>query len=124
MLITLRLSFWAARVMVVMASLALCVALVGFALARFVTQAVANPRLPMELATIEAAVNYFPNSARLQARLAAALVENGIAPGESHEELSARAFTHAAIAVRLAPANHEYWLLLAAAAELQGSLEE
>ena len=110
--------------MVVIAGLALCVALVGFALARFVTQAVANPRLPMELATIEAAVNYFPNSARLQARLAAALVENGIAPGESHEELSARAFTHAAIAVRLAPANHEYRLLLAAAAELQGSLKE
>ncbi|MEO6726875.1 MAG: hypothetical protein ABIP14_16425 [Blastocatellia bacterium] len=107
-----------------MASLALCVALVGFALARFVTQAVANPQLPMELATIEAAASYFPNSARLQARLAAALVENGIAPGESHEELSARAFTHATIAVRLAPANHEYRLLLAAAAELQGNLEE
>lgn len=124
MLISLRLSFWAVRVVIVMASFALCVALVGFSLVRFVTQAVANPRLPMELATIEAAVSYFPNSARLQARLAAALVENGINPGESHEELAERAFTHATLAVKLAPANHEYRLLMAAAAELQGHLEE
>jgi hypothetical protein len=106
------------------AGLALFAGLVGFALMRFVAQAVASPRLPMELATIAAAADYFPNSARLQARLAAALVENSIAPGESHEELAARAFTHAASAVRLAPANHEYRLLLAAAAELQGDLEQ
>lgn len=124
MKVTLRLSFWAARVAVMIAGLALFIALIGFALARFVTQAVASPRLPMELATIEAAANYFPNSARLQARLTAALVENGIAPGESHEELAARAFTHAASAVRLAPANYEYRLLLAAAAELQGNLAD
>src|SRR5882672_5021105 len=124
MKITLRLSFWAARAALLIAGLALFVALIGFALARFVTQAVASPRLPMEPATIEAAANYFPNSARLQARLAAALVENGISPGDSHEELAARAFTHAASAVRLAPANHEYRLLLAAAAELQGNLAD
>src|SRR5436190_11385755 len=124
MKITLRLSYWAARVAVMIAALALFIALIGFALVRFVTQAVASPRLPMELATIEAAANYFPHSARLQARLAAALVENGIAPGESHEELAARAFTHATSAVKLAPANYEYRLLLAAAAELQGNLAD
>ncbi len=124
MLITLRLSIWAARGAVMIAGLVLFSALIGFATVRFVTQAVANPRLPMELATIEAAASYFPNSARLQARLAAALVENGVAAGESHEELAARAFMHATSAVKLAPANYEYHLLLAAAAELQGRLDD
>ncbi len=89
---------------------------------QFVVCAVANPRLPVDLATIESALNYFPDSAKLHARLAAELVERPSEDSESHESVAGRAFHHALRAVQLAPENHEFRLLLAAAAELRGEM--
>lgn len=92
------------------------------ALLWFVTSVVVNPKMQMSLATVESGAYYFPNSAKLQARLAARLIEKGADAAESHEVLAERAFRHALQAVQLAPKNHEYRLLLAAAAELRGEM--
>lgn len=92
----------------------------GIALLYFVISVVANPRTPVDLPTVESAVSYFPRSARLHARLAAKLVENGSRATESHEAMANRAFQHALQAVQLAPDNYQYRMLLAAASELRG----
>lgn len=96
---------------------------VVFASLRFVTSVVANPRLQVDLSTIESAVSSFPNSAKLQARLAARLIESSSENAESHESMAERAFRHASRAVVLAPENYEYRLLLAAAAESRGEMQ-
>lgn len=95
---------------------------VGLTLFWFVGSAVVNPKMQVNLATMESAARYFPNSAKLKARLAAKLIEHGTDEAESHEILAERAFRHALQAVQLAPKNHEYKLLLAAAAELRGEM--
>lgn len=89
---------------------------------QFFISAVGNPRLPIDLVTIESALSYFPDSAKLHARLAAELIERPGEDSESHESLAGRAFHHAQRAVQLTPENHEFWLLLAAAAELRGEM--
>lgn len=103
-------------------ALILFVGVIGFTLLWFVTSVVANPKMQVHLSTIESAASYFPNSAKLQARLAAKLVERGAETVESHESLAERAFRHSLRAVQLSPKNHEYRLLLAAAAELRGEM--
>lgn len=103
-------------------ALVLLVGVIGFTLVWFVTSVVANPKMQIGLSTVESAASYFPNSARLQARLAAKLVERGPEVAESHDSLTERAFRHSRQAVQLAPKNHEYRLLLAAAAELRGEM--
>jgi len=124
MKLTLNLSFIGARVAVFCAALVLAVLFIGFALTRFVTAVISSSSFAVNLPALEAAAVYFPNSAKVQARLAARLVESELDATESHETLSERAFQHASRAVTLAPANYEYRVLLAAAAELQGKLPE
>ncbi len=124
MKITLNLSFIGARVAVFCAALVLAFGFIGFAMMRFVTSVVSSSAFAVNLPALEAAAVYFPNSAKVQARLAARLVESELDATESHETLSERAFQHASRAVILAPANYEYRVLLAAAAELQGKLAE
>ena len=95
---------------------------IGFTLPWFVISVVADPKMQIDLSTVESAASYFPNSARLQARLAAKLVESGAETAESHESRANRAFRHAWRSVQLSHKNHEYRLLLAAAAELRGEM--
>lgn len=97
-------------------------ATVVLACCQFVVSAVANPRLPIDLVTIESALTYFPDSAKLHARFAAELIERPSDDFESHESVARRAFQHAFRAVQLMPENHEFWLVLAAAAELRGEM--
>lgn len=97
-------------------------AITGFASLQFIVSAISSPRMPIDLATIESATRYFPGSARLQARLASNLIESQTENIESHELIAERAFRHALSAVQLAPENHQYRLLLAAAAELRGEM--
>ena len=123
MKISLDLSSLGARTLTFIAALGLFSVGIGFGLARFVTEVAANPRLPVSLRVIEATAAYFPNSAPVQARLAARLVEGEMEAAQSHEALAARALYHASRAVKLAPANYEYRVLLSAAAELQGNGE-
>lgn len=124
MKISFNLSFLGARVAVFCAALVLATGFIGFALVRFVTAVISSSSFAVNLPALEAAAVYFPDSAKVQARLAARLVESELDATESHETLSERAFQHASRAVALAPANYEYRVLLAAAAELQGKLVE
>lgn len=122
MKISLHLSSIGLRLVVFGLALVLCLALVGIELQRFVTSVVANPGLTIEPALLQSAAAYFPDSAKVQARMAAQLIERGSGIGQSHEALADNAFQYASRAVELAPANYEYRVLLSAAAELKGDL--
>jgi tetratricopeptide (TPR) repeat protein len=102
-----------------------CVAgFIGLALTHFVASVMADPQVQLDTATIEAAAEYFPNSAWVQARMAARLIESGIDETQSHERAATASVRHAARAVSLAPSNYEFRILLAAARELNGDLAE
>ncbi|MFN0111150.1 MAG: tetratricopeptide repeat protein [Blastocatellia bacterium] len=122
MKISLQLSSIGLRLAVFGVALALSLALVGIELRRFVTSVVANPGIVIDPALLQSVTAYFPNSAKVQARMAAQLIESGSGNGQSHEALANSAFQHASRAVELAPANFEYRVLLSAAAELKGDL--
>lgn len=94
----------------------------GLAVLRFVKAVVTDPQVPVERATLEAAAAYFPDSARVQARLAAHLIEADIDASDTHERTAERAVYHAARAASLAPWNYDTHVLLASAKELQGDL--
>lgn len=123
MKISLNLSSLALRVLVFGLALAVCAGFMGAELRRFVTGVIANPAVAMDLAMVESAAAYFPNSAKVHARLASRLVESQLDGRQSHEVLSEKALSHANKAVELAPANFEYRILLSAAAELKGNGE-
>lgn len=120
MKISFNLSSIALRVLAFGLALILCAGLAGAELRRFVTSVVANPGLAIDLTVLESAAAYFPNSAKVQARLASRMVESQLDGKQSHEAMAESAFRHAAKAVELAPANYEYRVLLSAAAELKG----
>jgi tetratricopeptide (TPR) repeat protein len=103
-------------------AVAVCVLFATLALSRFVIAVASDPQIEVGQEMIEAAAAYFPDSARLQARLAARLIETGAAQTEAHEAIADRAVHSASRAVRLAPWHYENWLLLAAAQELKGNL--
>ena len=96
----------------------------SLAIMQFVISVVADPQLKAATATIEAAADYFPNSAWVQARMAARLIESGVDKTASHERAASRAVRYALRAVRLAPSNYEFRILLAAARELNGDIVE
>lgn len=120
MKISFQLSSVALRVLAFGLALILCAGLAGAEIRRFVTNVVASPGLPIDLTMLESAAAYFPNSAKVRARLASRMVESQLDGKQSHEALAETAFRHAAKAVELAPANYEYRVLLSAAAELKG----
>lgn len=122
MKISLNLSSIGVRVVVFGLALILCFGLIGFELQRFITSVVANSAVAIDLPTLESAAVYFPNSAKVQARLAARMIESQLDGQQSHEVLTEKAMRHASRAVELAPANYEYRVLLSAAAELKGDL--
>lgn len=122
MKISLHLSSLGLRVVVFGLALVLCLGLVGLELRRFVTSVVANPGIAIDPTLLQAVATYFPNSAKVQARMAAQLIEGSSDNRQSHEALADSAFQHASRAVELAPANYEYRVLLSAAAELKGDM--
>lgn len=123
MKISLRLSSMGLRAALLGGTLMLCLGLIAFELQRFITSVIASTSIELDLATLKSAADYFPTSARLQARLAARLIESQSDSGQSHEALAESAFQHASRAVELAPSNFEYRVLLSAAAELKGDLD-
>lgn len=90
----------------------------------FALDVAADPNTEVRGETLELAAAYFPDSAKLQARIAARLIERGAISSETPDEVADRAVRAATRAVLLAPSQHENWLLLAAARELQGELRE
>lgn len=123
MKISFNLSSITLRVLVFGLVLVVCAGLMGAELRRFMTGVIASPAVTLDLAVIEAAASYFPNSAKVQARLASQLVESQLDGQQSHEMMADKAFRHATKAVELVPANFEYRILLSAAAELKGDAE-
>jgi tetratricopeptide (TPR) repeat protein len=124
MKISLNLSSIGVRVIVFGLALFFCLGLIGFELQRFITSVVASSSVPIDLPMLESAATYFPNSAKVQARLAARMIESQLDGLQSHEALAEKAMRHATRAVELAPANFEYHVLLSAAAELKGDQAE
>lgn len=124
MRIRLDLHNLASRSALLIAALFCAAFFTGLALARFVTSAMADPKVWADQETIEAAINHLPNSARTHARLAARLIESNIDTDEaqSHERLTERAVYHASRAASLAPRDYESRALLAAAREMNGDL--
>ncbi|MEK7830426.1 MAG: tetratricopeptide repeat protein [Acidobacteriota bacterium] len=101
----------------------LCVAmcavagLIGLALTQFITSVMADPKVRTEPVQLRAAADYFPNSAGVQARMAAYIVEAGVDESLGHESESALAIRYAERAVNLSPWNYEHRMVLAAARE-------
>lgn len=123
MKISLHLTSLSLRFLMFGVAFVVCVGLVGFELQRFITSVVASAEVGIDLPTLKAAAEYFPTSAKLQARLAARMIESQLDNQQSHEALAESAFRHASSAVQLAPANFEYRVLLSAAAELKGNTD-
>lgn len=101
-----------------------CVSYAGVALAQFVIAVASDPQIAVSREMLEAVTTYFPNTARVQARLAARLIEAGVDETQSHEQTAERALAHATRAVQLQPQSYELRLLQAIAAEMTGALDE
>ncbi|MCI0665092.1 MAG: hypothetical protein L0220_28850 [Acidobacteria bacterium] len=99
-------------------------AYIGLSTAHFIISVITDPEVRVETSVIEDTANYFPNSARAQARMASRLIESGVDVTINHERTAERAVYYAARAVKLAPHNYEFRILLAAAKELGGDLAE
>lgn len=101
------------RIALAILALACCSLLVAIILSIFVIGTLADDRLPVSRATLQVPVGYFPNSARLNARLAAAELS------ESDRDLpSAKA--HAQRAVNLSPFDYRIRITLASIEEASG----
>jgi tetratricopeptide (TPR) repeat protein len=101
--------------------LVVCV-MAGVALTHFAYAALTDPKLPVSREMLQVAANYFPNSARVQSRLAANLVESDVDGALSHEQIAEQSVRLAARAVRLSPRSYECRMVAALAREAQGDL--
>src|ERR1700754_1473316 len=98
----------AARLVAATLLLGVCGWLAWAAVANFIVSTLADERATINRDTLAAAVVIFPDSARLQARLAAsAATERDFAAAENH----------AARALELAPRNYRFRLLMASIKE-------
>ena len=113
MIIKLNLSGLAARLAFVIAVLASCLLLVVILISRFVIGTLADDRLGVTRSMLDSPVAYFPGSARLNARLAAAELS------ESEGDLMSAEF-HAKHAVALSPYDYRFRLTLASIQEASG----
>ncbi len=113
MIFNLNLEKRAARLGLLLAGLVVCALAVGWTASQFVTGAFSDSRLKIGRESVAAASNYFPGSARLRARAAAA---EAASSGGSLEAAEA----HALEAVRLSPYNFNYRVILASIKEARG----
>lgn len=103
----------AARLIAGILLLGVCGWLAYLAVANFIVSALADERATVGRAQLAAAVAVFPDSARLQARLAASA---------NTERDFATAETHAARAIALVPRNYSFRLLMATIKESRGDV--
>ncbi|MEP7340587.1 MAG: tetratricopeptide repeat protein [Acidobacteriota bacterium] len=122
MTINLNLRRRSARFVSLAAILAGSAVLIGIALTHFAFAALTDPKLQVSREVLAAAASYYPNSARVQARLAAHLVESEVDDTLSHEQITEQAVNHAARAVRFSPRSYELRMISALAREAQGDL--
>jgi hypothetical protein len=112
-MIELNLTKLSARVLLGLLTFALCSMLAGLIVSRFVVGTLADDRLVVTRATLKFPVEYFPGSARLNARLASAEFS------ESDRDL-ASAKLYAERAVNLSPFDHRFWMTLSSIEEASG----
>ena len=100
-----------------MLSVAVCAVAVfiGFALTQFVASVMADPKIQAAPSQLQAAADYFPSYAGVQARMAARIIESNVDQAVSHENEAGLAIEYASRAVNLSPWNYEHRMLLAAA---------
>lgn len=113
MIINLSLTTWKARILVGLTTLAVCAVLVCAALWYVVVATLSDDRIAVPREVVAAAVQYFPGSPRLHARLASLAFYGS----ERDIELSE---VHAREAVRLLPNEYSYRLLLGSILEAKG----
>lgn len=121
---TLSLDHKIARRLVPIGIMIGCVWFVAATLERFVVAVAADPRVNVGQGMLESVAGYYPDSALIQARLAARLLEEGALQTEDHQQGSHKIEKLALRAVQLSPWHYENWVLLAAAQELNGNLPE
>lgn len=114
MTVDIKLTKLIARLALGLATFVCCSLLVIVIVSRFVVGTLADDRLLVTRDTLRVPVEYFPGSARLNARLAAAEL------AESDRDL-ASAELYAARAVDLSPHDYRFRLTLAAAQEANGN---
>src|SRR5215813_14927505 len=122
MRISLTLRGMAPRLAIIIAA-SIAAAYIGLSAARFIASVISDPAVLAETRDIERAAKYFPNSARIQARMASRLIESGVDQAEGYERVVERAVYHASRAVSLSPRNYELRILSAAASEMNGAMD-
>ena len=114
MLIKLHINQLTARILMAILTLSVCTMLVMMIASNFIIGVLTDERTAPNREALALGSSIFPNSARLHARLAAALEqENDLAGAEAH----------AVSAARLSPYNFNFKLLLASVNESSGKLE-
>ncbi len=88
----------------------------------FVISVISDARTPIDQPTLLAAAAYFPHSSQVQGRLAARLIEAGVADNETAEGNAELAEQAALRATALGQNNYENYLLLTAIKEQRGDL--
>ena len=115
--LTIKLDTWKKRSAALVVLLLVCGALGGLTLSHFIINTLSDEGLVVRRSTLIMAVAYFPQSARLQARLAKAELAEAAEDAEVK-----RAEVAALSAIQLSPWNSNYQLLLAAVRNLQSDL--
>lgn len=118
MKLTFNLQSLISRIAFLSGVLVVCVFLVDAIFKNYVIGTLTDDRQPLDRNKLLTAIDTFPNSARLNARLAEAELLNINADRDLE-----RAARHAARATSLSPNNYEYRLLAASIEELRGNRE-
>jgi tetratricopeptide (TPR) repeat protein len=118
MVLTVKLDNWIKRIAVIVVLFISCAGLGWLTISHFITNTLSDESVVILRSTLFSAAAYFPQSSRLQARLAK--VE--LAEVADETDL-ARAESAALHAVRLSPWNSNNQLLLASVRNLQGDLD-
>jgi len=113
MVLELNLTKLIARLALAIGALAGCSLLIAIIISRFVVGTLADDRLAVTRDMLQVPVEYFPGSARLNARLAAAELS------ESDRDLASAEF-YAQRAVNLSPYDYRFRLILASIKEIGG----
>lgn len=113
---TLKLETQSSRILVILVTVAIAFLLVRINIAHFVVRVIADQRVAMDREALGAAARKYPNSARIQFKLAEAEIAGG---GES-----ATALRYATAAANLSPWDYQTRRLLAVAQEMNGLQQE
>ncbi|MFP5265437.1 MAG: hypothetical protein ACLGJB_26420 [Blastocatellia bacterium] len=113
MLLELELKNFARKVAFIAAALGVCSLLMAVIISRFVVGTLSDNRLGVSRGMLAAPLEYFPNSARLNARYAEAEM------AETDRDLD-RAEFHALRAINLSPNDYRFRLILSAVREAKG----